>query len=103
MGAKVTGFSSAPPTTPSHWDLLRLPAEDLRGDIREIAAIERAVRASRPEIVFHLAAQPLVRRSYANPLETWSTNVIGTANLLDACRDVDGLRAILVITTDKVY
>jgi CDP-glucose 4,6-dehydratase len=61
------------------------------------------VTAAKPELVFHLAAQPLVRRSYRAPLETWSTNVIGTANLLDACRNVEGLRAIVVVTTDKVY
>ncbi|HEX5000789.1 MAG TPA: CDP-glucose 4,6-dehydratase, partial [Terriglobia bacterium] len=103
LGAEVTGYGLAPHTTPSHWDLLRLPARDIRGDVRDADALRQAVRTSRPEIVFHLAAQPLVRRSYGYPLETWSANVMGTANLLDACRDVDGLRAIVVITTDKVY
>ena len=103
MGAHVTGFSSSPATTPNHWDLLQLQVTDLRGDIRDFAALQKAVRSSRPEIVFHLAAQPLVRRSYRDPLESWSTNVMGTANLLEACRTEETLRAIVVVTTDKVY
>jgi len=103
LGAEVTGFALPPGTTPNHWDLLRLPVADLRGDIRDVAAVDQAIRSCRPEIVFHLAAQPLVRRSYRAPLESWSTNVMGTANLLDACRRAHTLRAIVVVTTDKVY
>jgi CDP-glucose 4,6-dehydratase len=103
LGAEVTGFALPPTTTPNHWDLLRLPVADLRGDIRDVAAVHHAIRSCRPEIVFHLAAQPLVRRSYRDPLESWSTNVMGTANLLDACRTDQTLRAIVVVTTDKVY
>ena len=103
MEAEVTGFSQDPATTPNHWDLLQLPIVDLRGDVRDLSAIGEAVHTSRPEIVFHLSAQPLVRRSYQDPLETWSTNVMGTANVLEACRKAKDLAAVVVVTTDKVY
>jgi CDP-glucose 4,6-dehydratase len=101
MGSEVTGLSLPADTSPNHWDLLRLPVSDLDGDIRDIAAVQSAIRQSRPEIVFHLAAQPLVRRSYREPLETWSTNVLGTANVLEACRTAPDLRAIVIVTTDE--
>ena len=103
MGAEVTGFGLSPPTTPNHWDLLRLSMKDVRADICNAAAVQEAVAGCRPEVVFHLAAQSLVRRSYRNPLESWSANVMGTANLLEACRSAKTVRAIVVITTDKVY
>jgi CDP-glucose 4,6-dehydratase len=103
LGAEVTGFALPPATAPNHWDLLRLPVRDCRGDIRDKAELSAAMRESDPEIVFHLAAQPLVRRSYADPLESWSTNVMGTANLLEACRSLRSLKAIVIVTTDKVY
>ena len=103
LGAEVTGFALPPATAPNHWDLLRLPVRDCRGDIRDTAALSAAMRESDPEIVFHLAAQPLVRRSYADPLETWSTNVMGTANVLESCRSLRSLKAIVIVTTDKVY
>jgi CDP-glucose 4,6-dehydratase len=99
----VDGFGLSPPTTPNHWDLLRLGIGDHRGDVCDAAAVRAAVDACRPEIVFHLAAQSLVRRSYRNPLESWSANVMGTANVLDACRSAKTVRAIVVVTTDKVY
>ena len=76
---------------------------DHRGDIRDAARLAAVVREARPQIVFHLAAQPLVRRSYRDPLETWSTNVLGTANLLEACRGSPELRAIVAVTSDKCY
>src|SRR5262249_27536374 len=98
-----TGFALSPGTTLNHWNLLSLPTADVRGDVRDIAAIQRTINDHRPEIIFHLAAQPLVRRSYRDPLETWSTNVMGTANLLEACRGAREIRAIIVVTTDKVY
>jgi CDP-glucose 4,6-dehydratase len=103
IGADLTGLSLAPPTSPNHWDLLQLPIADSRTDIRDAAAVSQHVQRTRPEIVFHLAAQALVRRSYRDPLETWSTNVMGTANVLDACRHADSVRAIVVVTTDKCY
>lgn len=103
LGADVVGLSLQPDTSPNHWDLLRLRNTDLRCDIRDYQTLKHAFDDVQPEIVFHLAAQPLVRRSYRDPLETWSTNVMGTANLLEACRNTKSVRAIVVVTTDKCY
>lgn len=103
LGAKVTGLALDPDTKPSHWDLLGLRIDDRRGDVRDASLLSRLVAEVQPEIVFHLAAQPLVRRSYQQPLETWSTNVLGTANLLEACRTQPSVRAVVVVTTDKCY
>ena len=103
LRAQITGMALAPNSTPSHWDLLGLDIDDKRIDIRNAAAVADSVQTVAPEIVFHLAAQPLVRRSYSDPLETWSTNVVGTANVLEACRLQPSVRAIVVITTDKCY
>lgn len=103
LGARLCGISLDPETEPNHWELLNLPIEDHRLDIRELENVKRVVESFRPEIVFHLAAQPLVRRSYRDPIENWSTNVMGTAHVLEACRQVDSVRTIVVITTDKVY
>ena len=103
LGAELAGIALAPETKPNHWDLLELPVQDIRLDIRDAEGLAAAVAEARPEVVFHLAAQPLVRRSYRAPLDTWSTNVVGTANLLDACRKTTDVKAIVVVTTDKVY
>ncbi len=103
MGAKVTGFGLDPETSPDHWSLLSTQSTDLRGDIRDTACLRAAFDQAQPEIVFHLAAQTLVRRSYRDPLESWSTNVMGTANVLEACRTTPSVQAVVVITTDKVY
>ncbi len=103
LGAEVTGVSLPPDTHPNHWDLLNLKIDDRRADIRDFVALSKIVAEIKPELVFHLAAQPLVRRSYRDPLETWSTNVMGTANLLEACRHTPSVQAIVVITTDKCY
>lgn len=103
LGARVTGVSLSPPTTPNHWDLLGLAIDDRRIDIRDAEAMKCVVTGVRPECVFHLAAQPLVRRSYVDPLDTWSTNVMGTVNVLEACRSVAEVRAIIAVTTDKCY
>ena len=103
LGAAVVGVALAPDTSPSHWDLLGLDIAEHRLDIRDDRALASIVADTQPEIVFHLAAQPLVRRSYRDPLETWSTNVMGTANLLDACRQTKSVRAIVVVTSDKCY
>jgi len=105
MGAEVTGLSLAPDTEPSLYTLLQ-PFAGHRsriGDIRDPAVVGAAVNAARPQIVIHMAAQALVRRSYRQPAETFAANVMGTVHLLDALRGVDGVQAILVITTDKVY
>lgn len=103
LGANVTGISLPPATNPNHWDLLRLDIDDHRIDIRDVDVIKRVVAECQPHIVFHLAAQPLVRRSYAEPLDTWSTNVMGVANILEACRQISSVNAIVVVTTDKCY
>ncbi|MGH8497910.1 MAG: CDP-glucose 4,6-dehydratase, partial [Methylococcales bacterium] len=103
LGAQITGLALPPETTPNHWDLLELDIPEYRIDIRDIQAVEQAMWKIQPEMVFHLAAQPLVRRSYRDPLATWSTNVMGTANLLEACRKIPGLKASVVVTTDKCY
>lgn len=103
LGAQVTGIALPPSTQPNHWDLLGLPITDLRCDIRDGNTLAGLVQQAKPDIAFHLAAQPLVRRSYQDPIETWSTNVVGTAQFLEACRKTPSLRAIVVITTDKCY
>lgn len=105
MGAQVRGYALDPSTEPSLFFTARVAegVEDLRGDLRDRTKLDRAMREFRPEVVFHLAAQPLVRRSYADPLETYSTNVMGTAHVLDSVRTLDSVRAVVVITTDKCY
>lgn len=103
LGADVSGIALDPITNPNHWDLLRLPIEELRADINDFCAVQQFVTDVRPEIIFHLAAQPLVLESYLDPVNTFRTNVIGTANLLQAAREVDDLRAIVIATTDKCY
>jgi CDP-glucose 4,6-dehydratase len=103
LGARVSGIALEPESTPCHWELLALDIESRIVDIRDGASLREAVAKVDPEIVFHLAAQPLVRRSYSQPVETWATNVLGTAQLLDACRKAAHLSAIVVVTTDKCY
>lgn len=105
LGADVTGIALAPSTTPSLFDQARV-AEGMNShfcDIRDAAALAALLRAARPDLVFHLAAQPLVRASYREPLPTFATNVMGTANLLDALRGMDCVRVAVMVTTDKVY
>lgn len=105
MGAEVTGLSLAPETTPNLSVLLGLGGDPRSriGDIRDAAAVMAAIDAAQPQIVLHMAAQALVRRSYAEPLETFDINVQGSLQLLLALRDRPGLEACLVITSDKVY
>ena len=103
LGAEVSGISLPPDTSPAHWDLLKLPVISHFADINEAQTVKNLLLHAQPELVIHLAAQPLVRPSYQDPLLTWQTNVVGTANVLDACRSQKSIRAILVITTDKVY
>lgn len=103
LGAQLTGVSLPSVTKPNHWDLLNLKINDQRLDIRNFASVKHVIDIIRPEIVFHLAAQPLVRRSYIDPLETWSTNVMGTAHVLEACRHQPSVCAIVAVTTDKCY
>lgn len=105
LGAEVVGISLVPETHPNHWSLLGLESivQHHELDIRHATEVASVFKATQPEVVFHLAAQPLVRRSYRDPLETWSTNVMGTANVLEACRQTSSVRAILAVTTDKCY
>jgi CDP-glucose 4,6-dehydratase len=104
-GAIVRGFALDPSTSPSLFETARVGemVEDIRGDIRDPNALDRAMREFAPDLVLHLAAQPLVRLSYADPLGTYATNVMGTAHLLEAIRTIDSVRAVLVITSDKCY
>lgn len=104
MGAVQTGYSRAPETDPALFPQLDIPNMiSVIGDICNPAPLAEAVRSCDPTIAIHMAAQPLVRRSYREPLETYTTNVIGTLNVLEALRHAQNLKAILVITTDKVY
>ena len=105
LGAEVTGYSLAPDTTPSLFDQLGL-ASQLRhhvADVRDLARLSAALKESAPEVVFHLAAQPLVRRSYDEPTLTLETNVMGTANVLEAVRAAGHPCAVVMVTSDKCY
>lgn len=105
LGAEVTGFALPPGSPLGFFETLRLGKRlnHLVGDIRDRDALARAIDASRPEIVIHMAAQALVRPSYDDPSETYATNVQGTVHLLDAVRAVSGVRAVIVVTSDKCY
>ena len=105
LGAKVCGYSLAPSTEPSLFGTARVGegCRSIIGDIRDLPAFERGFRDFGPNIVLHLAAQPLVRRSYQDPLETYSTNVMGTAHVLDLVRRTSEVQAALIVTTDKCY
>lgn len=106
LGARLTGYALAAPTEPSLFDVAGVAQAFDRhhvADIRDAAGLRQALLDAQPEIVFHLAAQPLVRPSYREPLETLATNVMGTAHLLDAARQCDSVRAVVVVTTDKCY
>jgi CDP-glucose 4,6-dehydratase len=105
-GARVFGYAKPPESEPSFFSATDLAARIERSTIADIRDLERlceAIGEAEPEVVFHLAAQPLVRRAHAEPLETFSTNVMGTANLLEAVRRSSHAKAVLVVTTDKVY
>jgi len=106
LGAQVTGFSLDVPTEPSLYELARVGEglENVDGDIRDHTAITAAVRGAKPEVVFHMAAQSLVRRSFAEPRATYETNVMGTVNVLDAVRLAgESVRVVVNVTSDKCY
>ncbi len=105
LGAEVTGFALAPPTEPSLYEIARVgeSLHSIIGDIRNAEALRQAMRKARPQILLHLAAQPLVSEGYADPVGTYATNVMGTVNVLEVARSCDELEAIVVITTDKCY
>ena len=103
MGANVKGISLKEKTTPNHFSLLNLDIETDFMDINNFNELEKSINNFKPEIIFHLAAQPLVRKSYFNPLETLNTNIIGTANIFEISKKLKSLRAIVNVTTDKCY
>lgn len=103
LEAEVCGYALEAPSTPAHWELLDLDIRSEIADIRELQALEHVFKEFQPEIVFHLAAQPLVRDSYKFPIETYATNVMGTLNVFEVCRKTDSVRAIINVTTDKCY
>src|SRR5262245_42268205 len=106
LGAEVHGYSLAPSTEPNLFDEARvaaLLASHTVGDVRDATALAAAVQRAKPEIVFHLAAQAIVRRSYREPRETWETNVLGSVNRLEAVRAAPSVRVCQVITSDKCY
>lgn len=105
LGASVSGVALPPNTSPSLFELARVASgmDSCFCDIRDAEALARIVRNVQPDVVFHLSAQPLVRASYRDPLETFATNVMGTAHLLDAMRGLDSVRVTVMVTTDKVY
>ncbi len=105
MGAQVTGYALAPPTTPSLFDVAAVGQgmTSILGDIRDLSAVQRAFAEHQPEIVIHMAAQSLVRRSYQDPVNTYATNVMGTVHVLEAIRTTGGVKAVVNVTTDKCY
>ena len=106
MGAKVTGYALTPNTVPNFFEVAQVEG-DLEqshiADIRDLDTLQKAMAIAKPEIVIHMAAQPLVRYSYANPVETYATNVMGTVNVLESIRNLDCVRSAIIVTTDKCY
>jgi CDP-glucose 4,6-dehydratase len=105
LGAEVTGYSLKPPTNPSLFEVAQVAQgmTSIINDIRNGTMLTNAMRQAAPHIVIHMAAQPLVRRSYVDPVETYSTNIMGTVNLLEAVRQTPSVRAVVIVTTDKCY
>jgi CDP-glucose 4,6-dehydratase len=106
LGARTYGYSMSVPTNPSVFELCqirKLLDKDIRGDIRDLEEVKKFFREVEPEIVFHMAAQPLVRPSYRDPFTTYSTNVMGTLNVLMMASETDSVRSVVNITTDKCY
>ena len=105
LGAHVSGVSLDPPTIPSHFVAAKMSngIQDIRLDIRDQKALTETVASIKPDFVFHLAAQALVRKSYDNPIETWQTNLIGTLNVLEALRSLNNQCSAVIITSDKCY
>ena len=105
LGAELTGFALAPPTSPSLFEEAKVAdgMTSILGDVRDLFALQAALHQAQPEIVIHMAAQPLVRYSYQNPVETYATNVMGTVHLLESVRHTPSVRAVVNVTTDKCY
>jgi CDP-glucose 4,6-dehydratase len=105
LDARVVGFALPPPSSPSLFELSDVPRgmTAILGDVRDLPALRGVFEAHRPEIVFHLAAQALVRRGYRDPVDTFATNVMGTVHVLEACRGAPSVRAVVIVTSDKCY
>lgn len=105
LGAHTIGYALKPPTTPNFFETCNIEKRvtSITGDVRDAHKLKIVMEKYKPEIVFHLAAQPLVRYSYTEPVETYETNVMGTVNLLEACRHTPSVRVIIVVTSDKCY
>lgn len=105
LGAEVTGYALEPPTDPSLFRLCRIDelVHSIQGDIRDADLLYQSIRAAKPEILIHMAAQSLVRDSYVNPVETYAINVMGTVHVLESSRNAGGIKAIVNVTTDKCY
>ena len=106
LGAKLHGYALPPPTTPSLFEQANLSTHFETNQIADISnyqALASAINTTAPDIVIHMAAQALVRVSYANPIETFTTNLLGTVHLLDTIRNTPSVKAVLIVTTDKVY
>ncbi len=103
MGADVYGYALPAPSEPNHLDILKLKMKSIEGDVRDLAHLEKEMAAIQPDIVFHLAAQALVRPSYVDPVGTFSTNVMGTLHVYEAARKAPSVKAIVNVTSDKCY
>ena len=105
LGAQIRGYALDPCTEPNMFNLASVGTvvDDVRGDVRDYAKLEASMTEFAPEVVFHLAAQPIVRRSYADPVGTYGTNVMGTVHLMEAIRKTPSVRAVVCVTTDKCY
>lgn len=106
MGARVTGYALAPNTTPNLFDVLAIDSLVERSyiaDIRDLTSLQQAMSDAEPDVVIHMAAQPLVRYSYVNPVETYATNTMGTVHVLESARSIKSIRATVIVTTDKCY
>jgi len=103
LGAKLSGYAQAPATMPNLWQLVGGETRSVIADIRDAARVREAVVAADPQIDIHMAARALVRESYRDPLGTYATNVLGTGALLQACRELEDLQCVLIVTSDKVY
>ena len=106
LGAELHGLALEPPTTPNLFTVAQVAsgmASSTIGDIRDLATVQKAMQASQADIVIHMAAQPLVRLSYAEPVQTYATNVMGTVHVLESARHTPSVKAVVVVTTDKCY
>ena len=103
LGAEVVGYSKDIPTNPSHFEILNLPIISIEGDILDKEKLSTTIEEHRPDIIFHLAAQALVRKSYIDPVGTFEANILGTINILEVCRKLNCIKAVVNVTSDKCY